>query len=135
MIERIKISERGIGYIEILTNIVVLAVVIGSSIAVFGKCNIFANEIRQRSIVINVLNREIERIRGMNYDAVLTLGTTFTTAELSQLNNATGTLILDDPFFNSNIRRVTVTVNWTSPEGRTLTKNLSALISRIGVSS
>jgi len=126
-------SKQGITFVEILVTIVILAVAIGGSIGVFAKCNIFANEIRERSIVNNALNEGMEEIRGMNYTAILNLGTTFTATELSQLNNVTGSLTLDDPFADSNIRRVTLTVNWASPLGRPLTKSLVALVTNSGI--
>jgi len=126
-------SKQGMTFVEVLVTIVILSVVIGGSIAVFAKCNIFANEIREHSIANNALNEEMEKIRGMNYNTILNLGTTFTTTELSQLDNVTGSLTLDDPFIGSNIRRVTLIVNWTTPLGRLQTKSLAALVTNSGI--
>jgi len=126
-------SKQGMTFVEILVTTVLLSVAIGGGIAVFAKCNIFANEIRERSIVNNALNEGMEDIRGMSYAAILNLGTTFTATELSQLNNVTGSLTLEDPFADSNIRKVTLTVNWASPEGRPQTKSLVALITKDGI--
>ena len=62
-IDRVGKSKQGMTFIEVLVTTVILAIVIGGSIAVFAKCSIFANEIRERSIVNNALNEEMERIR------------------------------------------------------------------------
>ncbi len=128
-----KISKQGMTFVEVLVSTVILSVVIGGSITVFAKCNIFANEIRERSIVNYALNAEMERIRSMDDYTTILNYTTCTPIELIQLNNATCTPTLEDPFADSDIRKVTLTVNWASPQGRSLTKSLVALVTNGGI--
>ena len=69
----------------------------------------------------------------MTFDNILALGSSFTAAGFSNLSNPTGTLIIDNPYSTDNIRRVTIIVGRTSPQGRFLSKTLVTLVTRGGI--
>jgi type II secretory pathway pseudopilin PulG len=134
--ESIIKSKQGLTLGEVLVSAAILSIVIVGIIGLFVNCNIMANEIREQSIVTNALNERMEDIRGMDYTTLLGIGTTFTPDGFSQLNanaNPTGSLTLDNPFSDDDIRRVTLTVNWTTQRGRSLNKSLVTLVTNSGI--
>ncbi|MCK5581688.1 MAG: hypothetical protein KAJ18_10510 [Candidatus Omnitrophica bacterium] len=126
-------SAKGITFVEVLLSVGILSVVIVGLIGTFVQCKILIGDVRDHSIVNNVLNERIEEIRGMDYATILSLGTTFTSVGFDQLDSATGALTLDDPFGDADIRRITLTVSWTSRQGRALSQSLAALFANEGI--
>src|SRR5262245_59545872 len=107
-------SEQGTSFVEMLLATLILLIVIVGIITLFSKSTVMANEIREHSIVNSALNERMEEIRNMDYDDILTLASTFSTTGFDQIKNATGSMTLTNTFNNDNIRKVTLTVNWTS---------------------
>jgi len=134
-IEKIVRSDQGLTLVEVLIAVFILGVVMVGTVATFAKCNVFIAEMRQHSIATKALNEAMEEIRGMTFAQILSLDSNFSTSGLGQLDDpdAACTLTLDDPFSDANIRRVTLALNWTSPQGRALTKRFAALVTPDGV--
>ena len=129
-----KRSEQGGTLVEVMITSLILAIVIVGSMAIFAKCNIFANGLREHSIINNALNERMEEIRGMAFSSVLVLPSTFTATGFVELTpNATGTLVLEDTFSDTNIRKVTLTASWTGQEGRSMTKSMAAYVTSNGI--
>ena len=126
-------SEQGVTFVEMLFSVFILAVVIVGTIALFAKCAVFVAEIKEHAIVKSALNERMEEIRAMAYSSITNLSSTFTPSGASQLRNAGGAVVVDDPFSDTNIRRVTLTVSWTSPQGKSLTKSLAAYFTNSGI--
>lgn len=126
-------SEQGATLVEVLISVMILSVVIVGTVALFARCSVFAAEIKNHAIVNNALNEEMEVIRGLAYSSITSLSSTFTGTGFSLLHNATGTATVDDPFSNSDIRRVTLTVSWNTPQGKSMTKSLTAYFTNSGI--
>ena len=139
----IKRSEQGGTLVEVMITVLILSIAIVGTITVFAQCNIFVNELREHLFVNNALNEGMEEIRGMPY---LTLNPPdqdpgdpvippppFNASGLSALNNATGSITVDDTIFsNDKIVKVTLTVNWTGIR-RSMSKSLSAYVTDDGI--
>jgi len=132
MADSVKRSEQGGTLVEVMITTLILSIAMVGTITIFAQCNIFVNGLREHSIINNALNEGLEEIRGMSYSS-LTAPATFTAAGLSELNDATGTLTLEDTFGNSNIRKVTLTVNWTGIERRSMSKSMVAYVTNNGI--
>ena len=126
-------TQEGTTLVEVLLAVVILAVVIVGSIALFAKCSVFAEEIKEHSIVNNALNERMEEIRDMPYNTILGLGTSFTAAGFTQLDNTSGTMTLEDTFSDSDIRKVNLVINWSTAQGRAYNKSLSAYVTNTGI--
>ncbi len=126
-------SEQGVTFVEMLFSVFILSIVIVGTIALFAKCDVFATEIKEHAIVKSALNERMEEVRAMGYSSITSLSSTFTSAGFTQLHNASGSATVDDPFSDTNIRRVTLTVSWSSPQGKSLTKSLAAYFTNSGI--
>ena len=126
-------SKQGGTLVEVMITTLILSFVVVGTIGLFAKCNVFAGEIREHNIINNALNERMEEIRGMAYSSVSSLSSTFTAVGFSELNSATGALTLEDPFSDSDIRKVTLTANWTSQQGRSMTKSMVAYVTNTGI--
>jgi len=129
----IKRSEQGGTLVEVMITTLILSFVTVGTIGLFAKCSVFASEIREHTIINHALNERMEEIRGMAYSAVSILSTTFTATGFNELNNATGTLASEDTFSDSNIRKITLTADWTSPQGRAMSKSMVAYVTNTGI--
>lgn len=127
------IKKKGFTLVEILVAVVVLGIALCSIACIFPKGLIFITEIRQTAIATQAAQEEMELIRDMAFDNILELGASFTAAGFSELNSPTGTLIIDNPYRTDDMRRVTIVVNWTSLQGRSLSKSLVTLVTREGI--
>ena len=126
-------DKKGFTLVEALTASVVLAIglfVVG--LAIYAEFN-FINQNREKAIATLAAQEEIEAIRGMPFDNILNLGSSFTTSGFTYLKNPIGTLTIDNIYGASNIRRVSVTVQWDSLTGRVLQKSLVTIMARNGI--
>lgn len=126
-------NRRGFTLVEVLISVFVLAVAVAGTLLAFTKTNQMMTQLRELTVAEQCVKEEIESIRDMSYTAILGMGSTFTAAGFSSLNNAAGTLTIDDPFGDPDIRRVTVTVAWDSNQGRQLSIQQATLVTREGI--
>ena len=126
-------SRQGTSFVEVLLSTLILLIVIVGVITLFGKSSVMTNVIREHAIVNSALNERMEEIKGMSYDDILDLSSTFTTAGFDQLKNAAGTLALTDSMSDSDIRKVTLTISWTSSAGRSESRSLVAYVTNQGI--
>lgn len=126
-------NKGGFTLIEIMLAVLIVSIGLVGIAFVFSRGSAFITEIRETSIAMQAASQEMELIRGMDFDDILTLGSSFTTAGFSNLSNPTGTLCVDNPFGTDDMRRVSITVSWTSPQGRSLSKSLVSLVVRDGI--
>ena len=129
----IFLEKKGFTLIEVLSATLILTVALLGVASSFSRGSVFISEIRERYVATQAAQEEIELIRDMSFNNILALGSSFTAAGFSSLNTPTGTVIVDDPYSDSNIRRVTVTVDWISSRGRNLSRNLVTLVTREGI--
>ncbi len=133
MIKKIKIEQIGFTLVELLISIFILSLSIIGTLGVFARGHVYLAEIRQLSIATQAVREEVESIRDLSFAEVLALNPSFTVSAFDQLINPTGLLSIDDPYTSNDIRRVTATVSWISPQGRTLSRSLTTLITRNGI--
>ena len=126
-------SNSGSSLIEVMVAVYVLVVALLGTLLAFINGSIYMAEVKQRSIAAQALTEEIEEIRGMSYSTITSLSSSFSTAGFSYLKDPTGTLTIDNPFSDSDIRRVTASVAWTTPQGRSLSMELSTYVTNTGI--
>jgi len=126
-------KHSGTSLVSALTAFVVLALgifAVGSAIhAQFS----FLNQNSESAIAALAAQEEIEAIRGMSYNTILGLGTSFQSSGFVYLKNPVGSLTIDSIYGSGDIRRVTATVTWSSVTGRTMQKKLATLVTRNGI--
>ncbi len=128
------ISDKcGSSLISALTAFAILAIsifAIGSAIhAQFA----FLNQNRESAIASLSAQEKIEAIRGMAYNDILNLGSSFQSSGFAYLQNPVGTLNVEDIYGSSDIRKVSVNVRWLSASGRTMQKTIATLVTRNGI--
>ncbi len=90
------------------------------------------NQNREKAIATLAAQEEIERIRGMPFNTVMNLPSSFTTDGFTYLNNPTGTVTISDSYGNK-IKKISVTVTWNSLTGQALQKSLVTLVTENGI--
>jgi Tfp pilus assembly protein PilV len=126
-------NETGFTMVEALISTMILALslfIVG--LAIYAEFPVI-NQNREKAIATLSAQEEVESIRGMPFDTMLSLGSSFTTSGFSYLSNPVGALTIDDIMGNANIRRISVTVSWSSLAGGTMQKSLVTLVTRNGI--
>lgn len=126
-------SGNGFTLVEVLAAVLVISVAVLGTLLTFTKSNQMMTQLHEFTVADQCIKEEIESIRDMDYDTILTLGTIFTSEGFNILNNATGTRTIDDPFGDPDIRRVIIDVTWDSPDGRELNLKRATLVTRDGI--
>jgi prepilin-type N-terminal cleavage/methylation domain-containing protein len=126
-----KNREDGFTLIEVLVTIMILAVVL---IALFS-CFIYGftviSRVRQASIATQCLQEELELIRNMPFNNILSLDSSFTNESLSLLEDSSGILSLEDSGGN-DIKKLTVSVI-CSYNGRQMRRDIVTFVTRKGI--
>jgi len=125
--------QSGFTLVEVLASTLILAISLTGSLLVLAKSNVYVSEMRERSIASQAVQEEIEEIRDLSYTDILVLGNTFSTSSMDDLNNPVGTLTIDDPLSDDDIRRVTALLVWDSPQGRSLSTSSSTYLTNEGI--
>ena len=128
-------NEEGFTLVEILAAVFVLAIAMIGVMGVFVNATILMGHVENVSIANNLISERIEVIRNMNYDNVLTVGGSFSSSGMDELPNATGSVALEDAFTDGDIKRVNVTVSWTTDQGRASTITMATYVTRNGISN
>ena len=126
-----KNREDGFTLIEVLVTIMILAVVL---IALFS-CFIYGftviSRVRQASIATQCLQEELELIRNMPFNNILSLDNSFENESLSLLEDSSGILSLED-YGGDDIKKLTVSVIW-SYNGRQIRRDIVTFVTRKGI--
>ena len=126
-----KNREGGFTLIEVLVTIMILAVVL---IALFS-CFIYGftviSRVRQTAIVTQCLQEELELIRNMPFNNILSLDNSFENESLSLLEDSSGILSLED-YGGDDIKKLTVSVIW-SYNGRQMRRDIVTFVTRKGI--
>ncbi len=126
-----KNREDGFTLIEVLVTIMILAIVV---IALF-TCFIYGftviSRVRQASIATQCLQEELELIRNMPFNDILSLDSSFKNESLPLLEDSSGILSLEDSGGN-DIKKLTVSVIW-SYNGRQLRRDIVTFVTRKGI--
>jgi len=128
-----SLNKKAFTLVEVLISIVVVGIALVSVALVFSQSIFLLSEIRQRSIASEAVQDEMESIRNMSFGQILALGPAFVGPGFGRLTNPVGAVTVDDPFGVNDMRRVTVTVSWTSSQGVVLSRSLATLVTRDGI--
>ncbi|MFC1590219.1 hypothetical protein ACFL42_01855 [Candidatus Omnitrophota bacterium] len=120
-----------------ITEALLATVIVGLAVVPIGMLFYvgysYVGQVRETSIAMQAIQEEVETIRNMDYDDILAIGSDFEGAGFGRLEDAVGEVVIDDPLGEANIRRVTVTVSWTSTVGREMSKSMATLVTNGGI--
>ncbi|MFH0764695.1 MAG: hypothetical protein V1927_06805 [Candidatus Omnitrophota bacterium] len=130
-------NKKGFTVIEAFAACSILAIcLLSTGLAIYTQFP-FINQNREKAIATLAAQEEIEKIRGLPFDAILAINPSWVAANLpagfAYLTNPACAVTLDAVYGDSNIQRVSVTVSWSSTSGPTLQKTILTLISRNGI--
>ena len=127
----IKRKKDGFTFIEVLVTMLILGVVLIALLScfIYGFNIIF--RMRQMSIATQSIQEELELIRNMPFDDILSLDSSFTNESLSLLENSSGIISVEDST-GDDIKKLTVSVLW-SFRGRQMRKDIVTYVTRKGI--
>lgn len=123
--------EGGFTLIEVLVTIMVLAVVLIALFSCFLYGFTVISRMRQTAIVTQCLQEELELIRNMPFNNILSLDSSFENESLSLLEDSSGILSLEDSG-GDDIKKLTVSVIW-SCKGRQMRRDIVTFVTRKGI--
>lgn len=126
-----KKREDGFTLIEVLVTIMVLAVVLIALFSCFLYGFTVMSRMRQTAIVTQCLQEELELIRNMPFNNILSLDSSFENESLSLLEDSSGILSLEDSG-GDDIKKLTVSVIW-SYKGRQMRRDIVTFVTRKGI--
>jgi Tfp pilus assembly protein PilV len=134
---RLLLNRKGFTLIEALLASFVMSIgLFAIGTAIYSQISSL-NKNREQTIAALAAQEEIENIRGMPFDTVKNLNSSFTSSGFIYLLNPTGTVTPDNTYSPisgaADIRRVSVDVSWTSINGTTLHNRLVTLVTRNGI--
>jgi prepilin-type N-terminal cleavage/methylation domain-containing protein len=123
--------EKGFSLIEVLIAMTILGILLMTLISVFIYGYTALSRTKQVALATQICQEEVERIRSMNFDDIVLLGTTYTNDKLAGLYNGQGMRAVENSV-GDDIKKLTVSVVWTY-RGQELRKDVVTLITRMGV--
>ncbi|MBA7616847.1 hypothetical protein ES703_24147 [subsurface metagenome] len=126
-----KKREEGLTYIEVLVTMVILGVVLIALLSCFLHGFNVLSRMRQTAIATQSVQEELEVIRNMFFNDILTLDSSFTNESLSLLEDSSGVISLEDSL-GDDIKKLTVSVFW-SYHGKQMRKDVVTFITRKGI--
>ncbi len=126
-----KKREEGLTYIEVLVTMVILSVALIALLSCFLHGFNVLSRMRQTAIATQSIQEELEIIRNMSFNDVLTLDSSFTNEGLSLLESSTGAVNIEDSL-GDDIKKLTVSVLW-SYQGKQMRKDVVTYITRKGI--
>jgi type II secretory pathway pseudopilin PulG len=126
-----KKREEGLTYIEVLVTMVILVVVLIALLSCFLHGFNVLSRMREMSIATQAIQEELELIRNMSFNDILTLDSSFTNESLSLLEDSTGAVNVEDSL-GDEIKKLTVSVFW-SYRGMQMRKDVVTFITRKGI--
>ena len=134
-------NKKGFSLIEALSASIIMAIGLLAVVAAIYLQTTTLNKNREQTIASLTAQGEIENIRGMKFSDILAL-TSFDKDDAPGLEylhygsgDGQGDIEVDSAGFtsNSNIKRVSITVTWSSINGTTLKKTMATLITKNGI--
>lgn len=126
-----KKREEGLTYIEVLVTMVILSVVLIALLSCFLHGFNIISRMKQTAIATQSIQEELEIIRNMSFNDILTLDSSFTNDSFSFLEGSSGAVNIEDSL-GDDIKKLTVSVFW-SYRGRQLRKDVVTYITRKGI--
>jgi len=132
MVFKRKKKDEGFTLIEVLVTLLILGMVAMALISCFIYVfNVLART-RQTALAAQCVQRELEAIRNMPFNQLLTLGTSWTHENLAKLENGQGALTVQDSGLGEDIKKLTVRVTWTY-RGRNMRDEIVTYVTREGI--
>jgi len=125
---------RGFSLIEVLITIFILAVVLTTLVSAFIYGFNLLSRTKQIALASQICQEEIENVRNLPFDTILTLGTSFSHPRLNDLLEGQGFLTIEGVLEDTqdNIKKVTASVRWKN-KGRNMRKDIVTYITREGI--
>jgi prepilin-type N-terminal cleavage/methylation domain-containing protein len=127
----LKKKEEGFSLVEVLIAVFILGIVSMTLISVFMYGFSVVYRTKQVTLATQIAQEEVELIRNLNYDDILTVGSSFSHDSLSELVNGQGFLSLQDGP-GEDIKKLTVSVTWDY-KGTNMRKDIVTFVTREGV--
>jgi type II secretory pathway pseudopilin PulG len=126
-----KKREEGLTYIEVLVTMVIFGVALIALLSCFLHGFNVLSRMRQTAIATQSIQKELEIIRNMSFNDILTLDSSFTNDNLSLLEDSGGAVNIEDSL-GDDIKKLTVSVLW-SYQGKQMRKDVVTYITRKGI--
>ncbi len=126
-----KKREEGLTYVEVLVTMVILGVVLIALLSCFLHGFDVISRMRRTAIATHSIQKELELIRNMSFNDILTLDSSFTNESLSLLEDSSGAVNIEDSL-GDDIKKLTVSVFW-SYQGNQMRKDVVTYITRKGI--
>ena len=123
--------EDGLTLIEVLITIVIITGILISLLGCFIYGLNSISRMKQTAVATQCVQEQLELIRNMPFDDILSLGSSFTNENLSSLQNSSGTITIEDSFGN-DIKKLTVSVFWIY-RGKQMRKDIATYLTRDGI--
>jgi prepilin-type N-terminal cleavage/methylation domain-containing protein len=124
-------KRRGFSLIELLISLFILGIVIVTISTIFFYGFNSVNRTKQVAMATQIAHEEMELIRNMKFENILTMGSTFTHDLFLELDNGEGAVFVQDGP-GSDIKKLTVRVSWDY-RGESKLKNFVTYITRDGI--
>ncbi len=137
MRKREKKKEEGFTLIEVLITMMILSGVMTALLSCFIYGLNIISRMKQTAVATQIIQEQLEDIRDMTYDEIVSLGTSFDNAGFEQLSTwsgceeASGAIAVESSL-GDDIKKITVTVQWTY-RGRAQREDLVTFITREGI--
>lgn len=126
-----KKREEGLTYIEVLVTMVIFSVALIALLSCFLHGFNVISRMRRTAIATQSIQKELELIRNMPFNDILTLDSSFTNESLSLLESSSGAVNIEDSL-GDDIKKLTVSVFW-SYRGKQMQKDVVTYITRKGI--
>lgn len=126
-----KKREDGLTLIEVLITIVIITGILISLLGCFIYGLNSISRMKQTAVATQSVQEQLELIRNMPFDDILSLESSFTNENLSSLQNSSGTITVEDSFGN-DIKKLTVSVLWVY-RGKQMRKDIATYLTRDGI--
>lgn len=126
-----KKREEGLTYIEVLVTMLIFGVALIALLSCFLHGFNVLSRMRQTAIATQSIQKELEIIRNMSFNDILTLDSSFTSENLSLLEDSSGAVNIEDSL-GDDIKKLTVSVLW-SYQGKQMRKDVVTYITRKGI--
>jgi len=130
-IDKGRKKEAGFTLVEVLITILLFTVVLTALLSCFIQGFDILMRMKQMTIATQSIQKELELIRNMHYNDILTMDSSFTNDNFSYLENSSGVISLEDSV-GAEIKKLTVSVAWTY-RGRQMRKEVVTYVTKKGI--
>ena len=119
--------------IEVLLAVILTGILACVIFVAFNTSFIYLRKIIELRTANLALQEEVSMVRNLTFSEINALPNTFYSSSMSSLGDASGTLAKSPYNGNDNIIKISFKIDWTSFEGRALSKTMITLITDHGI--